>query len=234
MNYWIFTATQHKIEGNTYSPEEIVKQRLADQFWGLGERTPNRRYLKKGDQIIYYLGNPIKSFAASATLSSDSFILTEEQKKKYSHDKEIYKSDFGVLLENIQLWDHYHPVNDLVANLKFIENKEIWGSYFQGGVRQITEDDYRIITENITYTNIQPQRTADTIVSESQFALEAHLEEFIDNNWKHINFGGELEKYKIEVFYRNYAGDADIKLLWARPRRSGACRFSGRRRSNCL
>jgi beta-glucosidase len=26
------------------------------------------------------------------------------------------------------------------------------------------------------------------------------------------------EKYKIEVFYKNYAGDADMKLLWARPR----------------
>jgi beta-glucosidase len=26
------------------------------------------------------------------------------------------------------------------------------------------------------------------------------------------------KKYKIEVLYRNYAGDADIKLLWARPR----------------
>ncbi len=30
----------------------------------------------------------------------------------------------------------------------------------------------------------------------------------------------ELEagkKYKIEVLYKNYAGDADMKLLWARP-----------------
>jgi beta-glucosidase len=26
------------------------------------------------------------------------------------------------------------------------------------------------------------------------------------------------EKYKIEVIYKNYAGDADMKLLWARPR----------------
>jgi beta-glucosidase len=26
------------------------------------------------------------------------------------------------------------------------------------------------------------------------------------------------EKYKIEVLYRNYAGDADMKLLWSRPR----------------
>ncbi|HBH83996.1 MAG: glucan 1,4-alpha-glucosidase [Bacteroidetes bacterium GWE2_41_25] len=26
------------------------------------------------------------------------------------------------------------------------------------------------------------------------------------------------ERYKVEVFYKNYAGDADMKLLWARPR----------------
>jgi len=28
----------------------------------------------------------------------------------------------------------------------------------------------------------------------------------------------EGKKYKLEVFYRNFAGDADMKLLWARPR----------------
>jgi beta-glucosidase len=37
-----------------------------------------------------------------------------------------------------------------------------------------------------------------------------HLEKAIQ-----LNAG---EKYKIEVFYRNYAGDADMKLLWSRPR----------------
>jgi beta-glucosidase len=37
----------------------------------------------------------------------------------------------------------------------------------------------------------------------------------------HIEVPAELEagkRYKIEVLYRNYAGDADIKLLWAPPR----------------
>ena len=37
----------------------------------------------------------------------------------------------------------------------------------------------------------------------------------------HIEVPAELEagkKYKIEVLYKNYAGDADIKLLWAPPR----------------
>ena len=40
--------------------------------------------------------------------------------------------------------------------------------------------------------------TEDTIISESQFALEAHLEEFIDKNWKHINFGAELARYEVD------------------------------------
>jgi len=37
----------------------------------------------------------------------------------------------------------------------------------------------------------------------------------------HTEYAVEMkkgEKYKLEVFYRNYAGDADMKLLWARPR----------------
>jgi beta-glucosidase len=37
----------------------------------------------------------------------------------------------------------------------------------------------------------------------------------------HTEFPAELQagkKYKIEVLYKNFAGDADIKLLWARPR----------------
>lgn len=198
MKYWFFTTTNKKIDGEVTAAEEILKQRLADAFWGLGERTPNRRYLQKGDQIIFYLGLPVMAFTASATLASDSFPLSEEQKIKYSHDKKIYKTDYGVMLENTRLWETTNFVKDLVPNLKFIENKENWFAYFQGGVRQLLEDDYHIITENRKAAIIETIMTEDTIVSASQFALEAHLEEFIDKNWKDINFGVDLSKYEVE------------------------------------
>jgi restriction system protein len=80
--------------------------------------------------------------------------------------------------------------------MKFIENKENWGAYFQGGVRQLSEDDFRVIAEGIKLTSSEVNRTEDTIVSESQFALEAHLEEFIDKNWKNIEFGADLARYE--------------------------------------
>ena len=148
MNYWFFTTTQKKINSEVITGEEILKQRLTDGFWGLGEKTPNRRYLQKGDLIVFYLGLPIMAFAASATLASDSFALSDEHKAKYWHSNKVYEAEYGVLLENIQFWETSRPVKDLVYGLKFIENKENWFAYFQGGVRQLSEDDYRVIIEN--------------------------------------------------------------------------------------
>jgi len=47
------------------------------------------------------------------------------------------------------------------------------------------------------------------------------LDERSEHEATHKEFRADLQagqKYKIEILYKNYAGDADIKLLWARPR----------------
>ena len=198
MKYWIFTVTQHKVDGALLSADEILQQRIADQFWGLGERTPNRRSLQKGDNIVFYVGLPRKVFAVSAQLNSDSFQLSKEQKEKYGHGNKFYYPDYGVLLTNIQVWKTPHFVEELVPGLSFIENKENWFAYFQGGVRQVSEEDYRIITEGKELSLIDKLSSTKDVVSESQFALEAHLEEFIDQNWEHINFASDLTRYTVE------------------------------------
>ena len=59
----------------------------------------------------------------------------------------------------------------------------------------------------------------------SRYSIIVDGKEFINYSGEHHAFHQEKaidlkagEKCKIEVFYRNYAGDADIKLLWSRPR----------------
>ena len=145
MSYWTFTVTGHKIGGETFTAEEIFNQRMKDGFWGIGEKTPNRKNLTKGDRIIYYIGVPKKIFAGTATLASSCFKLSDSQKKEYGHGKQFYTTDYGVLLEEIDIWHNPKNVEELVPKLKFIENKEFWFSYFQGGVRQITEDESKTI-----------------------------------------------------------------------------------------
>jgi len=199
MNYWIFTVTQRRVDGETLEAEEILKQRLADKFWGLGERTPNRRSLKQGDRVVFYVGGvPLKVFAATATLATDSFVLSDEQRDRYSHGIPLYRVDYGVLLEDIELWESPRLVKELIPALKFIENKENWGAYFQGGVRQLSEDNFRVIVDRYTLPPAEPNKTEDVIFSESQFALEAHLEEFIDKNWQSIDFGANLVRYEMD------------------------------------
>ena len=95
MSNWIFTVTQHKVDGELLLADDILNQRMADQFWGLGEKTPNRRSLKKGDFVVFYVGLPRKVFAASAQLDSDSFELNKEQKEKYGHNKKLLNGDIG-------------------------------------------------------------------------------------------------------------------------------------------
>lgn len=52
MHYWLFTTTHKKVDSELVTAEEMLQQRLADGFWGLGERTPNRRSLHQGDRIV--------------------------------------------------------------------------------------------------------------------------------------------------------------------------------------
>ncbi len=59
----------------------------------------------------------------------------------------------------------------------------------------------------------------------SAYSISVEGKEFLTYTSEHHAFHLEKaidlkagEKYKVEVFYKNYAGDADMKLLWSRPR----------------
>lgn len=194
MNYWIFTVTDHDEYGLT--SQDVLTQRLNDAFWGLGERTANRNSLEKGDRVVFYMGTPIKSFAATATLTTAAFKLTESQQSELSHNLEFYRAPFGVRLENSERWQQMRQIDGLIPALDFIKNKRSWGAYFQGGIRGIDEKDYRTITQkDIVVAQNPPPVDID---DQAEFALENHLEDFLDQNWDHISFGSRLSRYVTE------------------------------------
>jgi hypothetical protein len=196
MNFWIFIVKDQRTHGLT--ADDVLSQRLRDQFWGLGERTPNRGALEKGDQVVFYAANPVKSFVASATLAGPAFELSQREQTELSHDTDFYRTQYGVRLQQINVWERRRPVEELLPSLNFIKNTEFWGTYFQGGVRQITEQDFEIILYGtVSKTRIEPALSPD-IEADSEFALEMHLEEFLDRNWGNIDFGSRLEKYQAE------------------------------------
>ena len=198
MNYWVFTVTGHTVGGETLTPDEIFARRMEDHFWGIGEKTPNRKNLSEGDRVVYYIGVPRKVFAGTATLASPCFKLSDPQGEEYGHGKQFYTSDYGVLLDDISIWGNPKSVEELVPQLEFIENKEFWFSYFQGGVRQIKDDDFRIIIGERRTSLTEQIAAAKDLESQTEFALETHLEEFIHQNWGNINWGSRLKLYESE------------------------------------
>ena len=197
MNYWIFTVTPHKSNGGTLSADEMFRQRMKDKFLGPRQENAKPDISPKGRPGNRLCGRE-KVFAAHATLSSDSFQLSEEEKNRFGHGKEFYKATYGVLLEHVEIWHSPRDVESLVPQLNFIENKKSWYAYLQGGVRQISLDDFLIIREGReSYSEENPPETNRTD-TESQFLLESHLEEFIDQNWANINFGAKLVRYNTE------------------------------------
>jgi hypothetical protein len=214
MNYWIFVATDHP-EHNITS-KQVYEQRMNDKFWGLGERTPNRNSLKRGDKVLFYLGSSEKLFAGSATLESDGFALTPQQRESFSHGHAFFTTDYGVKLTDVLIFPNPKFVSDLIPKLDFIENKEYWGSYFQGGVRKITLRDYTLISESTEIGKKEDISQAPKTESESEFALESHLEEFLFVNWNQIDFFKEkLSLYSVEdINGRQFpAGDWSIDFL---------------------
>lgn len=197
MKYWMFCVIPQKDDGRVVDSEEILRVRFGDAFWGLGEKTPNRQALQAGDQVVFYLGNPRKAFGATAVLESDSFGLSASQQQELSHGSLLYAAQFGVWLSQTKIWDQPRRVEDLLTALTFIENKEYWYVYFQGGVRELPESDFEAICRQGSSVFSLGQKTAlqASTAATAEFALEAHLEEFIDKNWRQIDFGRKLSLY---------------------------------------
>lgn len=139
--YWIFVVTDQPKDGLT--AEQIFETRMKDEFWGLGERTPNRRRLKQGDKVIFSYG--ANFFLGTSTLASDSYEPQEEERDRLGHGKEFFASKYGVKLAKIEVWDAPKPVNEFVEDLDFIKRKDSPVVHFQGGVRAISEHDYELI-----------------------------------------------------------------------------------------
>lgn len=145
VHFWIFTVIDQRIGQEEKKGIEIYKKRMSDAFWGLSERTPNHKWLKEDDYVIFYLGRSEgKKFLGTSVLSSGYYELDEKEKKKLHHGP-FFQSNHGVKLKNIEVWDEPINIHSVAKRLKFIRNKQIWWTYLQGGIREISEDDYNVI-----------------------------------------------------------------------------------------
>ena len=167
---------------------------MQDHFWGLGEKTANRKNIRQGDQVVFYRARPEQIFVGTARLASDSFKLNAEEQAGLSHDSPFFTSKYGVRLDSIEVWQKPRSMPDLAPTLKFVTNPAQWWTHLQGGIRQVEESDYAVIVSGSAPLESSSRRTEE-LAAQNLFALEAHLEEFIEHNWAKVSWGVQLELY---------------------------------------
>lgn len=220
ISHWIFSVTAHKGHDYSLSAEEIFRQRMEDGFWGLNERNVNFKNLKEGDEVIFYVGSPKSVFAGRVTLASAGIHLSDETQEKLSHGISFYRSDAGVWLRDIEIWEPAQPVESLIPVLSFIKNKDSWYAYFQGGIVKIQESNFQVIINSLEEpstvgTNWSENELRETV--ESYFRILS--EELQGAVYSKTTFRNELlskirrTKGAIEYKYRNISAALIAKGL---------------------
>ncbi|NMC38920.1 MAG: glucan 1,4-alpha-glucosidase [Bacteroidales bacterium] len=143
------------------------------------------------------------------------------------HNLEIIPSRYLQTTEGIQgATGYYYNNRDMKGEPVFTRTDDRIDFYWEhfSPSPDLPDDDFGV--KWVTYLS-PPETGTYSLGSWGSSAYEVFLDgekvisEKNEHHAFHKEYRTELEagkKYKIEVFYRNYAGDADIKLLWARPR----------------
>ncbi len=157
-------------------------------------------------KILYAEGSDLAEGVHNLTPIPSRYLLTEDGRQgafgEYFNSTEMSgKPLFTRVDDNIDFyWEHLSPRQDMPDD-NFGIKWTTWlvppesGTYYIGSWGS---SGYDIVLEG------------KKIISERNEHSAFHKEYQVD-----FQAG---KKYKVEVYYRNYSGDADIKLLWARPR----------------
>jgi predicted RNA-binding protein len=175
MQYWMVVTSPANFK--------FDRENLKFKMQGLPLRVKKSVHrMQKGDRVVYYIMG-LQRFGATAIITGD---YMEDSTKLWTDENEMWParrpSEPDIVLDDDELVD----AKKLISNLTFIEKKENWGAYFQGSVRQIPEEDFKLIeSEMRKIISERPQATINSSALNPSFQIndlkktEKHYEEKI-------------------------------------------------------
>jgi len=178
-NKWILIAIDHKVGKWTLKAIDVFQERAKRGFWAINPETPNFKSLRKGDIAVFYLGGKDgQKFVGKGILASEPCTVTQEQMRSLIGEPSSFFTHVVELCQ-IDVWEPPLPLDLVINELGFIENKDKWWIHFQGTIKSLSDEDYNIIesarqkmfqepglsTENAT----QVSHTSRNVVEEFNF-----------------------------------------------------------------
>ena len=138
-NYLIFISSDGKRSGF-----DIFNERVQENKWPIYNKTPQLRNVKEGKNVVFYIagaGEKRQSFIGSAKIKS----IIDNKNTTVDTNQEFKQVLFHVEFKELKIFDKDINIKDHIDNLDFIENKEKYGLYFQGGICKIDQQSFEYI-----------------------------------------------------------------------------------------
>jgi len=134
MQYWLVVT----------SPENFRydREHLDFEFQGLPYRFRKQvQRMAIGDRVVYYIMK-LQKFGATATITGEYY---EDSSKVWTDEDEMWPSRRPSKADIVLNDDELIDAKRLIGDLTLIKRKDVWGVYFQGSIKTIPEEDFRLI-----------------------------------------------------------------------------------------
>ena len=223
MNYWMVVTSIENFR--------LDREKLGFKLQGIPHRYRKQvQKMANGDRVVYYIMK-IQKFGATATIAGDYY---EDSSKVWIDDDEMWPSrrasEANIVLNDDELID----AKKLVPNLKFIEKKDRWGVYFQGSIKTIPEEDFKLIESEMKKIIVERPKK-ELPIYPSKGKDEKHYEEEImklslQSNSLHDRLAEMLEQigswmdYNTQTRHKitpDHAYELDVRMAFREE--SGSC-----------
>jgi len=149
MNFYIFVNSRsYDFNDKVVGSPTISSYRLLNKIYPIYDGTRLQSFLKPNDKFIFYLAGKLKSktnmFVAHGEI--EDIVVNNF----YSEDDLHISSPIGKVIKLKSIVEGKNlSIYDVKDNLSFVTKKKKWGSSMQGGIIQITEKDYNLITKEM-------------------------------------------------------------------------------------
>gem|GEM_PF-1194751 len=132
VNHWIFVVTDQKVKNRVIEAIDLFNSRMRHKFWSFSTKNPRLKRVTKNDKVAFLKGGEDgNTFVGTAKLASDPSPPSREFKKYVVDIPEKLMRE--VRLEETRLFEKPKPIRDILDKLSFIEKKDRWQAYLQGG-----------------------------------------------------------------------------------------------------
>jgi predicted RNA-binding protein len=152
MKYWLVVTSAENFKHD--------RENLGFRLQGIPMRYKRQvQKMNLGDKVVYYIMG-LQKFGAIARITGE---YVEDHSKVWINDDEKWParrpSEQEISLQDDELID----AKKLVPDLSFIEKKDRWGVYLQGSIREIPEEDFRLIESEMR--KVIAERKSETVAS---------------------------------------------------------------------